>query len=124
MWFHARRRFYDVAELTHEQEMRFYMPGSHRSFLQYLGHAANIREYALNPSTQNTVLEAYNAAVAALAAFRDKHIQIVTRYIIMPSRMKAQKTNTVNIASASSIQDGEDKADKKLYGTGGTVRPS
>lgn len=40
----------------------------------------------------------------------------------MPSRMKAQKTNTVNIASASSIQDGEDKADKKLYGTGGTVR--
>ncbi|EOD50319.1 putative indoleamine -dioxygenase pyrrole protein [Neofusicoccum parvum UCRNP2] len=103
------------------EEMRFYMPGSHRRFLQYLGRAANIREYALNPSTENTVLEAYNAAVAALAAFRDKHIQIVTRYIIMPSRMKAQQTNTVNIASASSIKDGEDKADKKLYGTGGTA---
>ncbi|KAH7034231.1 Indoleamine 2,3-dioxygenase [Macrophomina phaseolina] len=103
------------------EEMRLYMPGSHRRFLQYLGHAANIREYALNPSTENTVLEAYNAAVAALAAFRDKHIQIVTRYIVMPSRLKAQKTNTVNIASASSIQDGEDKAEKKLYGTGGTA---
>ncbi|KAB2579476.1 putative indoleamine -dioxygenase pyrrole protein [Lasiodiplodia theobromae] len=103
------------------EEMRFYMPGPHRRFLQYLDRAANIREYALNPSTENTVLEAYDAAVAALAAFRDKHIQIVTRYIIMPSRMKAQKTNTVNIASASSIQDGEDKADKKLYGTGGTA---
>lgn len=41
----------------------------------------------------------------------------------MPSRMKAQQTNTINIASASSIKDGEDKADKKLYGTGGTVSP-
>lgn len=60
------------------EEMRFYMPGPHRRFLQYLDRAANIREYALNPSTENTVLEAYDAAVAALAAFRDKHIQIVT----------------------------------------------
>lgn len=59
--------------------MRSYMPGSHRRFLQYLSRTANIREYALSPSTENTVLEAYNAAVSALAAFRDRHIQIVTR---------------------------------------------
>jgi indoleamine 2,3-dioxygenase len=63
------------------------------------------------------VTAAYNLAVARLAAFRDIHIQIVTRYIILPSRKApATQSGGLNLAVASTMR----KSGEGLSGTGGT----
>ncbi|TVY34465.1 Indoleamine 2,3-dioxygenase [Lachnellula subtilissima] len=97
------------------QEMRNYMPGPHKEFLQHVESTSNIREYA-DKCLDAGVGEAYNAAIAELSRFRDIHIQIVTRYIITPSRQQVPpSTAGMNLAIASA--NGETK---DLHGTGGT----
>ncbi|KAL7750330.1 tryptophan 2,3- dioxygenase [Sorochytrium milnesiophthora] len=86
------------------KEMRYYMPRMHRRFLTDIerrhglaGDMPCLRDYvqqwtelANSPAQDNSVTlavqdlkDAYNAAVHAVRVFRDKHIQIVTRYIIL-----------------------------------------
>lgn len=98
-------------------EMRNYMPGPHRAFLSHLEQSPSIREYAQNCPIPE-VGEAYNFAVKELERFRDVHIQIVTRYIIRPSRAQQPPAvnGGINIAVASS-RSGDTKG---LKGTGGT----
>ena len=93
------------------------MPGSHRSFLQHIESIANIPDYVKTSACTDELTAAYNLAVARLAAFRDVHIQIVTRYIILPSR-KAPSTETsgLNLAVASTNKTSAEG----LSGTGGT----
>lgn len=97
--------------------MRNYMPGSHRQFLQHIKAVTNIRDYVKTSACTNDLTAAYNLAVARLAAFRNIHIQIVTRYIILPSR-KAPATQSIglNLAVASTLK----KSSEGLSGTGGT----
>jgi indoleamine 2,3-dioxygenase len=80
-----------------------------------LSTSCSIREYC-NSSPIPELIDAYNFAVKELAAFRDIHIQIVTRYIIRPARMQhPQKPNAgLNLALASN------GLEKGLHGTGGT----
>lgn len=112
--------------------MRNYMPGPHRRFLEYIASIANIRPYALSLPSSSDVRQAYNAVVMKLGAFRDKHIQIVSRYIILPaskpapesSKYKDVKKKRVNLASATSdtaADSGNKLREMKVfYGTGGT----
>jgi indoleamine 2,3-dioxygenase len=111
--------------------MRNYMPGQHRAFLAYVEKTTNIRDYALSADASSAVSEAYSQAVTTLAKFRDIHIQIVTRYIITPSKSKpadyVKRRTGLNLASASSSvvatddkAKGEIKERPQLYGTGGT----
>ncbi|KAJ5216340.1 Indoleamine 2-3-dioxygenase [Penicillium cinerascens] len=106
------------------QEMRNYMPASHRHFLEKLSDLSNIRAYVTSAQDAPELKEAYNAAVMTLSSFRDAHIQIVTRYIVMPARsgLPAEHTSDkVNLATASSQIDGlQDNKPSGLYGTGGT----
>jgi indoleamine 2,3-dioxygenase len=96
------------------KEMRTYMPGPHRAFLEYVESFSNIRTYA---STNAEVQVAYNAAVEELSRFRDIHIQIVTRYIINPSKKRGVAKNAgMNLAVAST-----NGSTKSLHGTGGTA---
>ncbi|KAK9331655.1 Indoleamine 2,3-dioxygenase [Lipomyces starkeyi] len=68
-------------------EMRRYMPGPHRRFLEQLDLCANIREYVREHKSSNSALTlAYDACLAMLRSFRDKHIQIVSRYIILQAK--------------------------------------
>lgn len=93
------------------------MPGGHRMFLQQIESIANIRDFAAK-STIPEVAEAYNFAVDELRQFREIHIQIVTRYIIRPSRQYAPKENSgSNLAVATSDVVNREKA---FHGTGGT----
>jgi indoleamine 2,3-dioxygenase len=106
---------YDL-QLTHSQEMRTYMPGPHREFLNILSSIPSpIREYC-HDSPIPEVVQAFNFAVEELAAFRDIHIQIVTRYIILPARMQRPQDPHagLNLAVASN------GLKKGLCGTGGT----
>lgn len=76
--------------------MRKYMPRPHREFLEDLEEAANIRPYILqlqenhkngNISEQEIkIINAYNDCVHQLKLFRDKHVQIVTLYIVNQAR--------------------------------------
>ncbi|KZF23614.1 Indoleamine 2,3-dioxygenase subfamily [Xylona heveae TC161] len=111
------------------QEMRKYMPGPHRRFLERVSDVANIREYVESHKSDRALCIAYDACLAMLRSFRDKHIQIVSRYIIIQSResrshsrsISPKVTRTVNIASAAhSAQDGR-STNRKLHGTGGTA---
>ena len=96
--------------------MRTYMPGPHRRFLDHVESTATLQS-CVEKSDDDELLKAYNAAVEELGIFRDIHIQIVTRYIITPSRKNASTGNQgLNLAVASSRL----KETGALHGTGGT----
>ncbi|KAL4739402.1 Indoleamine 2,3-dioxygenase [Aspergillus similis] len=106
------------------QEMRNYMPGPHRRFLEMLTRNANLRPYAMSCKLGSPVRDAYNTAVMALGSFRDKHVQIVTRYIVLASKL-APPANTpvrINLASTTQTQmkDSNEKVSTGFSGTGGT----
>jgi indoleamine 2,3-dioxygenase len=110
------------------KEMRQYMPGPHRRFLEHVASVANLREFVANRRSNRALCIAFDACLAMLRTFRDKHIQMVSRYIIIKSREsrshsrslspKQAAAHRVNIAS--SLQRG-DSTGKKLRGTGGTA---
>lgn len=90
------------------------MPGGHRAFLEKMEEVANIREYAQTSASGEEIAAAYNMAVATLGELRDKHIKIVTRYIVGPSRKQGNTANLgINLAVASIGK-------KDIQGTGGT----
>ena len=105
--------------------MRKYMPGPHRQFLEEVDKTANIRDYVLHNSADVSLNQAFNHAIDMLSGFRDRHIKLVTRYIINPSRSprpaESSKKSGTNIATISDkISAKTDDKGPGLYGTGGT----
>lgn len=102
-------------------EMRKYMPGPHRRFLDDVEAIANIRSFVASQESNIALTVAFNDAVKALGAFRDKHIALVTRYIVIPSRMPKPESGVIrkDIASASTKMALEAQT-QELRGTGGT----
>ncbi|RYP14723.1 hypothetical protein DL765_006193 [Monosporascus sp. GIB2] len=113
------------------RDMRRYMPGPHARFLNDVGEVANIREFVeARSATDRPLAIAYDACLSMLRAFRDIHIAIVTRYIVLPSRAnrarsrsrspevvrKSRPQQQQNLATASRNAD-----HKKVKGTGGTA---
>ncbi|KAJ5106067.1 hypothetical protein NUU61_003414 [Penicillium alfredii] len=100
-------------------EMRAYMPGPHRRFLEHVDSVANIRAFVQARQNDAALRLAYDACLAMLRALRDKHIQIVSRYIIVQSRARrgsqSQASVPTNLATAAPPDS------KKLRGTGGTA---
>ena len=124
------------------QEMRQYMPGPHRKFLQAVEAIANIHEYVESHRSNTQLRIAYDACLAMLRALRDKHIQMVSRYIIVKSRESRSMSPSrhrnphpapargVGIASVKYNASGGKSDDrhsgaggggKRLRGTGGTA---
>ncbi|KNG86875.1 indoleamine 2,3-dioxygenase family protein [Aspergillus nomiae NRRL 13137] len=106
------------------QEMRNYMPGPHRRFLEMLTSVSNVRAYALSHKANSPIRDAYNTAVMSLGVFRDSHIQIVTRYIIMAAKAKPPSNDSaqVNLATSTTthMRDKTEKLTGGIHGTGGT----
>ncbi|KAL8709565.1 MAG: hypothetical protein Q9220_005657 [cf. Caloplaca sp. 1 TL-2023] len=117
-------------------EMRSYMPGPHRRFLEHVSNVANIKDFVESHRSDRSLTIAYDACLAMLRSLRDKHIQLVSRYIIVKSRESRSHSRSLsprsapqpirqNIASAttfSSLPSAENKpGSKKLRGTGGTA---
>ncbi|TKX23488.1 indoleamine 2,3-dioxygenase-2 [Elsinoe australis] len=113
-------------------DMRTYMPGAHARFLRHVESIANIRQFVRDHQNDRALATAYDACLAMLRAFRDKHIQMVSRYIIVKSResrshsrslspREAPRYERVNLASRKPSQGKGGKDDKGgLRGTGGT----
>ncbi|KAF1346826.1 indoleamine 2,3-dioxygenase beta type [Delphinella strobiligena] len=105
------------------QDMRLYMPGGHRRFLEAVETSSGVQSYSLSKAEDHPTRKAYEAAVAALAALRSFHIQLVTRYIITPSRITLpwQSKKHLNLATASSEEARARGKSLQLHGTGGTT---
>lgn len=72
------------------QEMRKYMPPTHRKFLLSLESGPSVREFVL--SKGDTELRAdYNECVKAMVSLRNYHLEIVRKYIVDPSCQQANK---------------------------------
>ena len=116
-------------------EMRQYMPGPHRRFLQAVEGVSNIREYVDLNRRDRALCVAYDACLAMLRALRDKHIQMVSRYIIVKSRESRSASRSrgqtrpdpapTRGSGIASIRYGRpedrEKPKKKMRGTGGTA---
>jgi indoleamine 2,3-dioxygenase len=112
------------------QEMRRYMPASHARFLVDVAAVANIKQFVLSRPHDTALSLAYDACLAMLTTFRDKHIAIVARYIVMPARkvrdMWQSPTATrrrMNLATSTrqNTEPSEDAhKDRCFRGTGGT----
>lgn len=113
------------------QDMRSYMPGPHRRFLEHVSNAANIREFVETHRTNRALSIAYDACLAMLRSLRDKHIQMVSRYIIVKSRESRSHSRSlspraapqpINLATAMKNNCRDNRpGSKKLRGTGGTA---
>lgn len=112
------------------KDMRRYMPGPHARFLEHMERIANIRAFVQEHRDNRALATAYDACLAMLRTFRDKHIQMVSRYIILKSRESRSQTRSIspqtatpkrmNLATASSHSPSNPQK-KKLRGTGGTA---
>ncbi|KAJ2524485.1 tryptophan 2,3- dioxygenase [Coemansia sp. RSA 1937] len=95
--------------------MRDYMPGGHRRFLEDLAATCRIREYVLlecsdsllhmgTASDPRVLLrQAYNGCVDLIKTFRDKHIMIVSRYIIAPAKNGPMSPQRVAVPESSKL---------------------
>ncbi|SCV01621.1 LANO_0F12684g1_1 [Lachancea nothofagi CBS 11611] len=98
-------------------DMRMYMPREHREFLVHLQQVSNVRDYVTNHRSNENLTLAFDACLAMLKSFRDKHIQIVSRYVILQANKKplsGGKSKTLR----SGLSKGQGKKEQK--GTGGT----
>ncbi|KAM0689241.1 hypothetical protein Q7P36_011318 [Cladosporium allicinum] len=109
-------------------EMRKYMPGPHARFLREVNKVANIRAFVEEHSYDSALTVAFDASLAMLSALRDKHIQIVSRYIIIQSAAAKKRAETGNTKGEKKIdlahraKASEKDDDKKgLKGTGGST---
>lgn len=114
-------------------EMRKYMPGPHARFLERVSRVANIRAFVEQHYYDRALTLAFDACLAMLSTFRDKHIQIVSRYVIVqsaaarkreseekPSEEKSKKVNLAYRTKPASTDGKKDGKKEDLTGTGGT----
>nr|BAK81919.1 indoleamine 2,3-dioxygenase alpha/beta type [Tuber melanosporum] len=123
------------------QEMRKYMPGPHRQFLEHLCLIPNIHSYTESRLDDIEMCTAYNKCLGALEQLRAAHKAIVARYIIVPASQakqatldpEASKTAPIrNIAGSMALESesppaggghglaSNEAAKNGLKGTGGT----
>lgn len=114
------------SKINYLDEMKKYMPREHREFLYHLESVCNIREYVSRNASNRALQEAYGRCISMLKIFRDNHIQIVTKYIILPSNSKQHGSNKPNVPSPIEPNTkasgclGHKVASSKTIGTGGT----
>jgi indoleamine 2,3-dioxygenase len=72
-------------------DMRNYMAGSHRIFLADVEAVANVKTFVQKHQADSQLVAAYGECVEMLKAFRNKHIGVVTRYIVLPAKLSKSR---------------------------------
>ncbi|XP_037022880.2 indoleamine 2,3-dioxygenase 1 [Artibeus jamaicensis] len=90
------------------QEMRTYMPPAHQKFLHSLESGPSVREFVLS-TNDDRLTAAYNDCVKAMVSLRSYHLQIVSKYILIPASKQSKKPET-----------SEEPSEVGSKGTGGT----
>jgi indoleamine 2,3-dioxygenase len=85
--------------------MRLYMPQGHRDFLSAVERELNIGTFVRGQVRKESLRSAFSACLNALERFRNVHIQMVTKYVIIPAKKGRgtyeQTTSSVSIAGAN-----------------------
>lgn len=97
-------------------EMRQYMPREHRDFLTAVDANSCIRNYVMSHQDNGELVLAYDACLAMLKLFRDKHIQIVTRYVVLQAKQAPKMGSVMTLRSGLAKK----KRPEEERGTGGT----
>lgn len=107
--------------------MRQYMPGPHRLFLRHVSEKANIRRYVTSHPLDADLHTAYNECLERIVGFRNKHIQLVSRYIVVQSRASQTLPSPIRLRSTLKEPTASDSVIlkttaslKTALGTGGT----
>ncbi|XP_059141285.1 myoglobin-like [Physella acuta] len=97
--------------VEHDQEkrdtillMRMYMPTAHKRLIEDIENRKHKLRHLVTSSHVDSLTEAYNKSLSAVVKFRTGHLQLVTKYVLMPAR-KLTQDNVENL---------------DLKGTGGT----
>lgn len=121
-WIKMRHQKGHKPHLAYLTQMRDYMPGPHRRLLFDLSDLnPSINGYICNLDPRDDVCQSktitlYNECVQCMKTFRDIHLQIVSRYIILPSKKgKKQKVVNTEHGIAKTLSENE-----SATGTGGT----
>lgn len=81
-------------------EMRAYMPGKHRDFLNKLEQFPGLSDLAQAGSAPKDIWQGIDECKGLMRAWRDKHINIVTRYIVLPAKKVARESGVSRAAVA------------------------
>lgn len=115
---HEERQKVSNPESAFMNEMRNYMPGPHSDFLKMVEETSIIRDYVqANGDTNPELVLSYDACLAMLKLFRDKHVQIVTRYVVLQARSSNKMGSTSTLRSGLAKSKRKETEEK---GTGGT----
>ena len=77
------------------------MPGPHRHFLAHVAKIVDIREYVTSHLQEIGLYAAFNKSLEYLVAFRNKHVQVVFLYIVVPSRASLKVSGNNNKTAVS-----------------------
>lgn len=81
-------------ETTMLEEMRAYMPRGHRDFLNDIQLLPSLHDLAVSSGAPTDIFDRLGRCRLTLKMWRDKHIAIVARYVMLPARA-AERTSTV-----------------------------
>ncbi|WPK25031.1 hypothetical protein PUMCH_002330 [Australozyma saopauloensis] len=113
--------FEDFKQLSPKNEyliqMRQYMPREHRDFLLMVDESSTIREVVMANKANSELTLSYDACLAMLKLFRDKHIQLVTRYVVLQAKRAPSMGSLQTLRSGLAKQKQEGAKER---GTGGT----
>lgn len=98
-------------------EMRKYMPREHREFLRMVDENSKIRDVVMINKKNGELTLSYDASLAMLKLFRDKHIQLVTRYVVLQAKRAPSMGSLLTLRSGLAKKK-DDGAQER--GTGGT----
>ncbi|XP_027795169.2 indoleamine 2,3-dioxygenase 1 [Marmota flaviventris] len=90
------------------QDMRTYMPPAHQDFLRFLETGPSVREFVVSKDDAG-LQETFDQCVEALVSLRSYHLQIVTKYIVIPASQKPRENEMA-----------EEPTGQENRGTGGT----
>ena len=111
-------------EATFVERMLQYMPLPHRTFILHLStHPTPLRTLVIaHAHSSPRLTEAYDGALDALKRFREKHMRVVSVFIIQQARRRPSE-RVRKILGTEDVEDGQDIGDvdvADLRGTGGS----
>lgn len=97
------------------------MPPKHRQFLSLIASKSHLRSFVEAHRDELMLQAAYNDCLTKLTEYRTKHLQMISRYILIPSRAAARSKPLPETEPGTAGREPIDQARKPALGTGGTT---
>lgn len=97
-------------------EMRGYMPGHQRAFLDEVETMESLASFVEGKADDKALVQAYNDVLEELARWRSRHIGVVTTHIVNEARKEQNGIKPDEVKDGLSVKD-----ESELQGTGGSA---